>query len=526
MLSKQDLSVAKRQLDIERQTYERQFQEIMSITNPVVKKNLLKEFQSDCDSAAVHLKAAAFPRQATRVLLPLPKIKEDEVYAPGYKDGERVVLIRYPHGGKFEIPELIVNNRNKSGQQTITNKAKDAIGINPKVAEKLSGADFDGDFVLVIPNNSGRIKTAPSLDGLKNYDPKESYPAYPGMTKVTKKNFNDQQQMGVVTNLITDMQLKGAEPAEIARAVRHSMTVIDAVKHNLDWKTSYKDNGIAELKKKYQGKAQGGASTLISKAKSPKYVNERSKDYVKWDPVTGEKIYKETGRTTTDSKGRTVLKQEKSYKMAEAKDAFELSPNPTAMESLYGDFANSMKSLANKARLAYMNTHSQKQNSSASKVYVKEVESLNAKLNSALRSAPANRKANLVASLVVRAKMEDNPALKDKDNKKERDKIRTRALAAASARYGATRKENSIDITPKEWEAIQSGAISSSKLSSILEYTNSETIKKYATPKSRPSLSTSNLAAARALLSMGYTQQEVADRFDVSVSTLIRNLDN
>lgn len=524
MLSKQDLSVAKRQLDIERQTYERQFQEIMAITNPVVKKNLLKEFASDCDSASVQLKAAAFPRQNTRVLLPLPKMKEDEVYAPGYKDGERVVLIRYPHGGKFEIPELVVNNRNRSGQQTIGNTARDAIGINPKVAEKLSGADFDGDFVLVIPNNSGKIKTAPSLEGLKNYDPKESYPAYPGMPKVTKKNFNDQQQMGVVTNLITDMQLKGAKPAEIARAVRHSMTVIDAVKHNLDWKTSYQDNGIAELKKKYQGKAQGGASTLISKAKSPEYVNERSKDYIKWDPVTGEKIYRETGRTTINSKGEIVLKQEKSYKMAERKDAHELSSG-TSMETLYGDFANSMKSMANRARLAYLNTKSEKQNASATQTYAKEVESLTSKLNNAMRNAPANRKANLVASLVVKAKMEDNPALKEKDNKKERDKIRTRALAAASARYGATRKENSIDITPKEWEAIQSNAISSSKLSQILQYTNSETIKQYATPKSRPSLSTSNLAAARALLNMGYTQAEVAERFDVSVSTLIRNLD-
>ena len=29
------------------------------------------------------------------------------------RDGERVALIRFPHGGTFEIPQLTVNNRNR-----------------------------------------------------------------------------------------------------------------------------------------------------------------------------------------------------------------------------------------------------------------------------------------------------------------------------------------------------------------------------------------------------------------------------
>ena len=42
---------------------------------------------------------------------------------------------------------------------------------------------------------------------------------------------NTQTEMGKISNLITDMTLKGATQDELARAVRHSMVVIDAEKH-------------------------------------------------------------------------------------------------------------------------------------------------------------------------------------------------------------------------------------------------------------------------------------------------------
>ena len=48
--------------------------------------------------------------------------------------------------------------------------------------------------------------------------------------------------MGDVSNLITDMTIKGANNDELARAVRHSMVVIDSEKHNLDVKASARDN--------------------------------------------------------------------------------------------------------------------------------------------------------------------------------------------------------------------------------------------------------------------------------------------
>ena len=114
---------------------------------------LLESFSDDCDASAVLLKAAALPRQATQVILPITSLKDNEIYAPNYNDGEDVVLIRYPHGGTFEIPELRVNNKNKEAISVLGKNAKDAVGINSSVAGRLSVADFDGDTVLVIPVN-------------------------------------------------------------------------------------------------------------------------------------------------------------------------------------------------------------------------------------------------------------------------------------------------------------------------------------------------------------------------------------
>jgi len=45
------------------------------------------------------------------MLLPINTLKDTEVYAPKFKNGEQVALIRYPHGGTFEIPILTVNNK-------------------------------------------------------------------------------------------------------------------------------------------------------------------------------------------------------------------------------------------------------------------------------------------------------------------------------------------------------------------------------------------------------------------------------
>lgn len=297
-LSKQALPLARKQLNLARLNKQEEFEEIKSLENPTIKKHLLEDFASNCDSAAVNLKAAALPGQKYHVILPINSLKDNEVYAPNYENGTKLALIRYPHGGTFEIPILTVNNKNPLGQKWIGNEAVDAVGITSKVAERLSGADFDGDTVMCIPTHdaSGKVKitSTKSLKGLEGFDPKLNYGPESKVKDADgtehyyrngheyRKMTNTQTEMGKISNLITDMTLAGANEDELARAVRHSMVVIDAAKHKLDYKQSEIDNNIDGLKKEYQRHVDadgnvkyGGASTLISKAGSQTSVLKR-----------------------------------------------------------------------------------------------------------------------------------------------------------------------------------------------------------------------------------------------------------
>lgn len=520
VLSKQTVPLAKNQLDLAFKQKQEEYEEIMALTNPVVKKQLLQSFSDDCDASAVHLKAAALPRQASKVILPIPDLKETEVYAPTYKDGESVVLIRHPHGGIFEIPQLTVNNRSKAAQAVMKN-APDAIGINPKVAQKLSGADFDGDTVIVIPNNKGHIKTAPSLKGLSNFDPIESYKIPEGSNIPKIKPKTKQTKMGEISNLITDMTIKGAPLDEVARAVRHSMVVIDSEKHNLDYKQSYIDHGIASLSERYQNNKRGGASTLVSKASSEIRVDARkprsAKDGGPIDPATGKKVYTKTGETYVDSKGRIVVRKVSSTKMAETDDAFKLSSG-RPIEQVYASYANNLKSLGNAARKNSLSINPIPYSPSAKQTYSHEVSTLSAKLNTALKNKPIERQAQILANSVVTRKVQANPNMDPDDLKK----VRTQALAEARTRTGA--RKSQIEITDKEWEAIQAGAISSSKLTQILQNSDLDRVKQLATPRTTIGMSPARVGRAQSMLASGYTQAEVADALGVSISTLANSL--
>lgn len=521
ILSKQTPTLAKRQLDMTLKSAQDEYDEIVSLTNPSVKKKLLNAFADNVDSSSVHLKAAHLPRQSSHVLLPVVDMPENEVYAPNYRDGERLVLIRHPHGGTFEIPELTVNNRNPSAKRIMGN-AKDAVGINPRVAERLSGADFDGDAVVVIPNNNRSIKTSAPLKALKNFDPQTAYPGYEGMVPLSPGG--KQQEMGYVSNLITDMTIKGATPNEIARAVKHSMVVIDAEKHKLNHKQSYIDNGIAQLKTKYQGSPSGGASTLISRASSEVRVDDRRNARVSEggpiDKETGQKRYVPTGETYTDRQGRVVKRQIKSTRMAETPDARTLmGDQPTPIEEIYASHANGLKALANTARKSAMETKATAYSPSANKTYKSEVDSLNSKLNVALKNAPLERQALLLANNVVALKKKDNPHLEAKDIKK----IEAQALAEARLRTGARKQE--IEITPKEWEAIQAGAVSPTRLNNILDNASLDTVKELATPRTTTTMTPARLARARSMMAAGYTQAEIADQLGISTTTLNRALE-
>lgn len=552
-LSKQDPKVAKRQLDKTLKEKEEEFNEINSLTNPIVKKKLLEDFADGCDSDAVSLKASGFNRQRTQVILPITDIKETEIYAPNFKNGEQVALVRFPHAGTFEIPQLTVNNTKSVGSAyTKLNNAKDAVGINSKVASILSGADFDGDTVVVIPIADNHLKTrkntkiSKELAEIQNFEPKELYKlpkSAPEMSDKTK-----QRLMGEVSNLITDMTIKGATSEQLARAVKHSMVVIDAKKHHLDYKQSAKDFGIAELKEEFQNNGNGkhGASTLISRAKSEQRVEQRKDYYLSADHIDseGNKVYENTNKsylqvkdaktgkwrlkkysdTTNDYTDQKIVKNtSKSTKMAETKDAMTLLSGPnhegSDIERVYGNYANSLKSLANQARKAYVAVKNTVYSKDAATTYKAEVESLNTKLLKYNSQKPLERKAQIIANKVVN---EEKANATEPMGSKEIKKVKSRALRAARDTVYNGKTRYRPDITEKEWEAIQNGAVSPNKAKQIIDAADSSLVKSYATPRKQQTISTTKRARIQALKSRGMTASEIAEATGVSISSVYK----
>lgn len=543
-LSKQYPALAKRQLNLEYEKYKAEFENIEKLTVPEIRKKMMSTFADECDSAAMHLRAHALPDQASRVILPVTSLKPDEVFAPSFREGEEVILVRFPHAGTFEIPKLRVNNHSKEASEVIGKDARDAIGIHPDAAKQLSGADFDGDTVIVIPVRGNNLKIKEANEDLLKFSETfhDTYKKHEGM-KVMSEDYK-QIQMGVVSNLITDMTVKGASDDEIIRAVKHSMVVIDAAKHELDYQQSYKDNGILELKKRYQ---EGGASTIISRAKSPTPVNERKEGEIRtdpktgrtrryqFDPETGERLYTETGRKrkayTLDEQGNKQwyetdeLVQQKVPKMRLTSDAYTLvsKDGGTIIENIYADFANKMKYLANEARKATVGIEMTKVNKSAQQTFAKEVEDLRNKVDVAKMNKPLERKAQLLVGEIMRSKKADNPGMDSDTEKKERSK----ALVYARNAVGADKTAASVKITDSEWNAILSGACSSNLLNDIFNNTDLDRLKQLATPKENKGLSASQIARIHAYSNIkdangnsAYTIQEIADSLGISPTTV------
>ena len=558
-LGKQSRTLAKKQLDLAKADKMAEFEEIRSLTNPTIKKHLLEKFANDCDSAAVHLQAAALPGQKYHVIIPITSLKDTEVYAPNYENGTKLALVRFPHGGTFEIPILTVNNKHAVAKKVIGPDSIDAVGINSKVAERLSGADFDGDTVMCIPTHdrAGKVKIAskPPLKGLEGFDPKMSYGADEikvdaDGTKHYYQNGSEyrlmtkrgtQTQMGIISNLITDMTLAGANDDELAAAVRHSMVVIDAEKHKLNYKQSEIDNNIASLHTRYQGKATGGAATILSRAKgeysvdrrkgSPK-INEKGKDW--YDPTRPEgaliyktdpdatyqvtKVNKRTGEVTTVTK----TAQQKSTKMAETDDAYTLvSDARHPMEIVYADYANSMKALGNRARKEMVSTGKIAYSKDAKEKYQEEVASLMSKLNTAELNTVRERTANRMANAEIKSKR-DAGVFEDRSAEK---KASQRALSKYREEVGSvSRRDRNIVITDREWEAIQAGAISENKLKRILDNTDVDSLRQRATPRTTTTLNEAKIGRIKAMQASNYTLSEIAAKLGVSTSTVSKYL--
>lgn len=554
-LGKQTRYMAKKQLDLAKANKLAEFDEINSLTNPTVKKHLLQKFADECDSAAVHLQAAALPGQKYHVIIPVNTLKDNEVYAPNYIDGTKIALIRYPHGGTFEIPILTVNNKHAPARKLIGTDSIDAVGINKHNADRLSGADFDGDTVMCIPthDSKGKVQVAsrPMLSRLEGFDPKLEYPERKGMKymkdPVTGKD-NTQMQMGIISNLITDMTLAKASDTELANAVRHSMVVIDAGKHKLDYKKSEADHNIEALKKKYQQRVDedgnikyGGAGTILSRAKgqysvdkrqgSPKINIKGSKDYDPSKPegallykpaddlyYTVNKVNKKTGEVTKVVKTR----KEQSTNMAETDNAYTLvSERKHPMEILYADYANDMKALANRARVEMATTGKIAYSATAKATYQVEVAELERKLNNALLNTGRERAAQRKANAEVAAKKAADPSLSKADVKK----LSQQALSKYRTEVGSvSRRDRNIDITDREWEAIQAGAISEAQLKRILNNTDTAKLRERATPRATVNLSSAKVSQIKAMSASNYTLAQIADKLNLSTSTVSKYL--
>lgn len=550
-LSKQTTELAKRQLDLDVASRKNEYDEIMQITNPVLRREMLLDFAKNCDSASYVLKAASLPRQQQHVILPLPGIKEDEIYAPNYRDGEKVALVRYPHEGIFEIPVLTVNNRNKKGREIIGTSARDAVGIHPNAAEQLSGADFDGDSVAVIPCDNVHIKTMKPLQGLVGFDTKTSYATRPedvesGAVKIMRHKRTSDTQMGMITNLIMDMTLTGeATEDELCRATKHAMVIIDAKKHKLDYTRSARENGIKELKMKYQakidpetGRVSTGAGTLITRAKAKTEVPHRRSYMTGIDPETGEAQYRESGemerkaKKHVDPETGVVTWEDLGFKkktseiprMLLTNDAYTLTSggskaNPgTQMEAVYAEYANTMKAMANRARKQYLSTEDVPISPTAKQTYAPEVAHLKIEVNNAKKNAPLERKALMLAQRYVALQKSDEPM-----SKEEESKALDKAVKRARTIVGAERYE--IHLSDRDWEAIQSGAVPKTTQKEIFRFVNKDELMKRALPKERKKPSASIVAAMRSMLARGYTSEEVAERFGISTTTLYRYID-
>lgn len=569
--SKQPSALAKNQLKILYDNSKAEMEELAAYTNPMVVTKMLEDFAGRCERDSVHLQAAALPRQRTKFIMPLTNVADNEAYLPGFNDGEQVALVRFPHSGLTEIPIVTVNNNNKKAK-SILGDAIDAIGISPQTAGRLSGADFDGDTVLVLPTDRVKIVNKPQYSSLKDFSTVDAFPGYPGMKEMTSHQKG--VQMGVATNLITDMTIQGASPEELERAVKYSMVVIDAEKHKLNWKLAEEQLGIDALKKRYQ--PNGGASTLLSRSTADdRTVPERKlkafykmtdEEKERWK--NGENIYEFTGRRIRDLDKtypkKLMTKEERKIANGNDKDAiralhqkmwedgraqdvwknvnekpiekgyiydpYELTSTgdrKTAqpIEIVYADHALRMKDLAREARKISRDQPKFEVDKEAAKKYANEVASLKAKIAVAERNAPLEKQAQIMANDEYDRWSYDHPEA-DKDQQKRQrgiilDKAR-HAVGAKKLQIGAEDNRDDVNpLTPREWEAIQAHAITGNTLKKILDNADMKTIKKYAMPKTKTGLAPAKLSRAKAMLARGYSRKEICEQLDISEHTLI-----
>lgn len=116
------------------------------------------------------------------------------------------------------------------------------------------------------------------------------------------------------------------------------------------------------------------------------------------------------------------------------------------------------------------------------------------------------------------AKKKANPDMTKEEIKKKGQRELTKARELVGA------KREPINVTDKEWEAIQAGAISENKLTQILNHADIDVIREKATPRTTMTLSTYKVNRIASMNARGCTIKQIADTLGISTSTVNKYL--
>lgn len=269
-----------------------------------------------------------------------------------------------------------------------------------------------------------------------------------------------------------------------------------------------------------------GKKTLYTVDGEPvEYNANDSKQRAKYEPVmkkdskTGEIFFTNKDGSIKYKKDMRTVKSTEMNEVTDARDLISARRHP--MEQIYADYANSMKALANRARMEKLRTGNLEYSRNAAQIYAKEVSSLEAKLNEAKKNKPKERLATRLAAAEIRRKQNEDPTLKGEDLRK----VSQRAITKYREEVGSIkRSDRSIKITDKEWEAIQAGAISDNKLKIILDNSDPDILRERAMPKASKNPTAAQVSRMKALALSNFTLQQIAEKTGFSVSTISKYL--
>ena len=258
---------------------------------------------------------------------------------------------------------------------------------------------------------------------------------------------------------------------------------------------------------------------MIEYSVDDKKASDKYNPIMKKDKKTGEIYFTNKDGSIRYQRG---MRTDKSTEMDEVTDAHDLvSSRRHPMELLYADYANSMKALANRARIEKIKTGNLVYDKNAAKIYAKEVSSLEAKLNDAKKNKSKERLATRLAASEIKRKKDVDPDMSKEDLRK----VSQRSITKYREQVGSIKRSNrSIKITDKEWEAIQAGAISDNRLKIILDNSDPDILRERAIPKTGKSPTNAQVARMKALANSNFTIKEIAEKMNLSSSTVSKYL--